>query len=40
MAAVLEQGAQERALEWDRFNEGMEIFKSMLSNRNWITESE
>ena len=37
-ANLLEQGAQDEVLDWDRFNEGLEIFRSMLSNRNWDTE--
>ena len=40
VAALLEQGAQERVLDWDRFNEGLDIFRSMLSNRNWDAERE
>ena len=32
VAALLERGSQEKALGWDRFNEGMDIFRSMMSN--------
>ena len=38
VAALLERGSQEKALDWDRFNEGMDISRSMMSNS--ITERE